>query len=66
MRSVAVAGIAAVLGIWLAAPAAGAENEALPDRDWSFDGIWGRYDKPALQRGFQVYTEVCAGCHGVE
>ncbi len=66
MRSVAVAGIAAVLGIWLAAPAVGAESEALPDRDWSFEGIWGRYDKPALQRGFQVYVEVCAGCHGVE
>ncbi len=66
MRSVAVAGIAAVLGIWLAAPAAGAESEALPDRDWSFEGPFGRFDKPALQRGFHVYTEVCAACHGVE
>ncbi len=66
MRSVAVAGIAAVLGIWLAAPAAGAESEALPDRGWSFEGPFGRYDKPALQRGFQVYVEMCAGCHGLE
>ena len=66
MRSVAVAGIAAVLGIWLAAPAADAESEALPDRDWSFEGPFGRFDKPALQRGFHVYTEVCAACHGVE
>ncbi len=66
MRNVAVAGIAAVLGIWLAPPAAGAESEALPDRDWSFEGPFGRFDKPALQRGFHVYTEVCAACHGLE
>ena len=29
------------------------------------DGPFGTYDKAQLQRGLQVYTEVCAGCHGI-
>jgi len=34
-------------------------------QDWSFNGIFGTYDRGALQRGFQVYTEVCAACHSL-
>ena len=30
---------------------------------WSFDGIFGKFDRASLQRGYQVYTEVCASCH---
>jgi len=33
---------------------------------YSFDGPFGRYDNQQLQRGFQVYREVCAACHGLE
>ena len=29
------------------------------------DGPFGKYDKAQLQRGLQVYTEVCAACHGI-
>ena len=29
------------------------------------DGPLGRFDRPQLQRGFQVYKEVCAACHGL-
>lgn len=32
---------------------------------WSFNGITGTYDRGALQRGFQVYKEVCAACHSL-
>ena len=32
---------------------------------YSFDGPLGRYDRQQLQRGFQVYKEVCAACHGL-
>ncbi|MDX1950197.1 MAG: cytochrome c1 [Rickettsiales bacterium] len=32
---------------------------------WSFDGVFGKFDKPSIQRGFQVYKEVCSACHGV-
>ena len=32
---------------------------------WSFEGPFGTYDKGALQRGFQVYKEVCSACHSL-
>jgi ubiquinol-cytochrome c reductase cytochrome c1 subunit len=32
---------------------------------FSFDGPFGRFDRQQLQRGFQVYKEVCAGCHSL-
>jgi ubiquinol-cytochrome c reductase cytochrome c1 subunit len=32
---------------------------------FSFDGPFGHYDRQQLQRGFQVYQEVCASCHGL-
>lgn len=37
----------------------------LIEQNWPFNGIFGRFDKSSLQRGFQVYREVCAGCHGI-
>ena len=37
----------------------------IEDIDFHFEGIFGTYDKNQLQRGLQVYTEVCAGCHGL-
>src|SRR4051812_7402479 len=32
---------------------------------WSFDGMTGKIDKQAAQRGFQVYKEVCSNCHSL-
>ena len=34
--------------------------------DWSFKGLFGKFDRAALQRGYQVYTEVCASCHSLK
>ncbi|MBB5751990.1 cytochrome c1 [Prosthecomicrobium pneumaticum] len=34
-------------------------------QDWSFAGIFGKYDIGQLQRGYQVYKEVCANCHSM-
>jgi len=36
-----------------------------PGHAWSFEGPFGRYDKQQLQRGFQVYKEVCSACHSL-
>lgn len=36
-----------------------------PETGWHHDGMTGTYDRAALQRGFQVYKEVCAACHSV-
>jgi len=33
--------------------------------DWSFRGPFGTFDRAELQRGFQVYKEVCSVCHGL-
>ncbi len=37
-----------------------------PQQNWSFEGVFGTYDRAALQRGYQVYKEVCAACHPVK
>lgn len=46
------------------AQAAG-DVEAPKSPGWSFDGVFGHYDRSSLQRGLQVYKEVCAACHGL-
>lgn len=33
--------------------------------EWAFDGPLGSVDKQSAQRGFQIYREVCAACHGI-
>lgn len=47
-------------------PSPAADDAAAPpSMKWSFDGLFGSFDRPALRRGFQVYTEVCAACHSL-
>jgi len=42
------------------------EAPSPPRQQWSFNGVFGTYDRAALQRGFQVYKEVCGSCHPVK
>ena len=42
-----------------------AEEIKIPTQDWSFKGITGKFDRASLQRGYQVYTEVCSSCHSM-
>jgi ubiquinol-cytochrome c reductase cytochrome b subunit len=42
------------------------EAAAPPEQDWSFEGPFGTYDRGALQRGFQVYSQVCSACHSMK
>ena len=65
MRGLMGAAAAAIVFAGLAGPASAAVGE-IEKQNWSFDGVFGKFDKAALQRGFQVYQEVCAGCHGLE
>ena len=44
---------------------AASSNVELIKQNWPFNGIFGRFDKASLQRGFKVYSEVCAACHGI-
>ena len=34
--------------------------------DWTFKGLFGKFDRGSLQRGYQVYTEVCSSCHSMK
>ena len=34
-------------------------------QEWSFKGLTGKFDRSSLQRGYQVYNEVCASCHSM-
>ena len=43
-----------------------AEKTNLLKTDWSFKGLFGKFDRASLQRGYQVYTEVCASCHSMK
>lgn len=55
----------AVAAMAVAAPAmAAGEAPHIERQQWSFSGPFGQYDKAQLQRGFKVYKEVCASCHG--
>ncbi len=40
-------------------------EQHIPDVAFSFEGPFGKYDQHQLQRGLQVYTEICAACHGL-
>lgn len=70
IRKTTLSAIAAALclgaGLGLAPIAAGAAEEGhVEDYSFSFEGPFGTYDQFQLQRGLQVYTEICAGCHGL-
>ncbi|QTD56517.1 cytochrome c1 [Parasphingorhabdus cellanae] len=40
-------------------------HEEPKDVSFTSDGPFGKFDNQQLQRGFQVYKEVCAACHGI-
>ena len=47
--------------------AGGGSHELMePEGGWPHEKIFGaHYDRAAAQRGFQIYKEVCASCHGL-
>lgn len=59
--------IAAAFALF-AAPAALAAGEVKhPDHQhWHHSGVFGQFDRPQLQRGYLVYKQVCAACHGLK
>ena len=60
--------LAAAAVFALAAPAAlnAAEHIEIPEEEWSFNGVFGKFDQAQVQRGFQVYKDVCAACHSLQ
>ena len=62
----AVFAAASAAGIAYAAGEAVKSDYKMKHPDWSFNGAFGTYDRAAMQRGYQVYREVCASCHGLK
>ena len=61
LKALALATLVAFSGPVLAA----GEESHVEDYDFSFEGPFGTYDRMQLQRGLQVFTEVCSACHGL-
>lgn len=64
MRKAMISAAAAVM-MALAGPALAAGGVEIPKREWSFEGLFGTYDRAAMQRGLQIYTESCSSCHSL-
>jgi cytochrome c1 len=64
-RLLAATFVAATLGITMASAEEEHGAPQPPRQTWSFAGMFGRFDQAQLQRGFQVYREVCSSCHGM-
>jgi ubiquinol-cytochrome c reductase cytochrome c1 subunit len=62
--------LAAVTVLGLAGPVSAQEIDtharAPKHAEFEFEGPFGTYDRGALQRGYQVYKEVCAACHSLK
>jgi len=63
-RKIAISAISALTLFTSAAMAA--EGAKTLDVPFSFQGPFGSFDQQQLQRGLQVFTEVCSACHGLK
>ncbi|WP_065321283.1 cytochrome c1 [Tritonibacter mobilis] len=61
-----VTGAAFALALVPAASFAAGGEGHIEDFAFSFEGPFGTYDQNQLQRGLQVFTEVCSACHGLK
>lgn len=59
-------GAALALGVAAGAVSAATVEGEVTDFSFSFEGPFGSYDRMQLQRGLQVYTEICSACHGMQ
>lgn len=64
-RKIAISAVSALAISTTAAFAAGGAAH-VENIDFSFQGPFGKFDEMQLQRGLQVFTEVCAACHGMK
>ena len=64
-KSVLLSAVTALALSTSGAVAAGGGDQHIVDFDFSFEGPFGKFDQMQLQRGLQVYTEVCSACHGL-
>ncbi len=64
-RKIAISAVSA-LSLMTGAALASEGAVHIEDIPFSFEGPFGTYDEHQLQRGLQVFTEVCSACHGLK
>jgi len=63
---VIAAGVVATVSGLAYAAGGGSSDYKMEHKHWHFNGAFGTYDVPSMQRGYQVYREVCASCHQLQ
>jgi len=67
IKSLAAGAIVALSTLGVPSIAAASETtHKMEHQKWGFTGPFGTYDQMAVQRGYQVYREVCSSCHALE
>ena len=64
-RKIAISAVSALV-LMTGGAAVASEEKVVHDFAFSFEGPFGTFDRAQLQRGLQVYTEVCSACHGLK
>jgi len=65
MRMLILAGLGLAMA-GAASAAGGGKHPEGPEGGFPFEGPLGKFEMDSVQRGFQVYQEVCASCHGMK
>jgi ubiquinol-cytochrome c reductase cytochrome c1 subunit len=55
-----------LIALLISTPVFASGDVELKQQTWPFDGMTGHFDRQSIQRGFQVYKEVCSSCHGLK
>ncbi len=63
---IALIGIAALAAFPVTSAIAEGDAREPTELEWPFSGIFGKFDRGELQRGFNVFNQVCASCHTLE
>lgn len=64
-RSLGAVALTVVMALTASGAQASSEGISIERQAWSFGSFTGQFDKAQLQRGFQVYKEICSACHGL-
>jgi ubiquinol-cytochrome c reductase cytochrome c1 subunit len=66
MKAILSVTLSVLLLAVIPASAEDAGHAEIEREKWSFSGFTGQFDKAQLQRGFQIYREVCSNCHALK
>jgi ubiquinol-cytochrome c reductase cytochrome c1 subunit len=59
--------LAGLLAVGLStAPVMAADDYPMPDKNWSFEKLFGTFNLASAQRGFEIYSNVCSNCHSMQ